>query len=435
MVITRGCRALVAVGLLWAANGVSAQSAKEAQNKLLAKRAAEADCYRKLTESVYGLALSSDTYVRDFVTENDEVRTSVDEFIKGIRLGKPRYYEDGSCEVDGEVTVSKLVTKLKEFHSAYYKGDTVHTRDFEQIEQKVKSKVIKATGMGAPRPDIPAGYEGYVDPLPSGYTPATMSLPDIWKKVPPQARLGAIRAAEVDAQRRLLERIKGLRLTSDTLVRDFVTESDEITTRSSGIVVGATQVSTYLHDNELIVEVTLEVPVEKVFTQLKELHQTYYKGNKVTTTDITNVKKTVKRKMIRETGMGVPNSRFLQQARQAGVNMPEWMGEQLKATGQGTDPALATAQGKLKAARAAELDAKRRLAEQIYGLKIDSETTVQDFVTEHDTIETQVSAILSGAIVGAPSFHGDFAEVTVSLAATAVWSIVNQHMLHLSREG
>ncbi|MGB0716579.1 MAG: hypothetical protein ACPGXK_11905 [Phycisphaerae bacterium] len=433
MSMTRLARVLLIVAAVMVGSTVRAQSVSDAQNKLLAKRAAEADCYRKLTEAVYGLQLNSETYVRDFVTESDEVRTEVNEFIKGIRLGQPRYYEDNSCEVDGEVTVSKLVTKLKEVHSTYAKGNTVKTRDFEQIEQKVKSKVIKATGMGAPRPDVPAGFEEYVEPLPTGYTPAAMTLPAIWKSVPPQARLGAIRAAEVDAQRRLLERIKGLRLTSDTLVRDFVTESDEITTRAQGVVVGATQVSRYLHDNELIVEVTLEVPVEKVFTQLKELHQTYYKGNKVTTTDITKVKKTVKRKMLRETGMGCPNPKFLRQAQQAGVTMPTWMTEHIKATGQGTDPALGTAQGKLKAARAAELDAKRRLAEMIYGLQIDSSTTVKDFVTEHDSIETQVSAVLSGAIVGAPVFHGDIAEVTVSMAASAVWAVINQHMIHLSR--
>src|SRR3972149_6639672 len=77
--------------------------ATEAQNKLLAKRAAEADAYRKLAEAVYGVKITSDTYVRDFITESDEVRTSVDAFIKGIRLGQPRYYEDGVAEVDAEV--------------------------------------------------------------------------------------------------------------------------------------------------------------------------------------------------------------------------------------------------------------------------------------------------------------------------------------------
>jgi hypothetical protein len=426
---------MVAMGASLMATAAFAQDVNEAQKKLLAKRAAEADCYRKLTETVYGLQLSSETYVRDFVTEYDEIRTSVDEFVKGIKLGTPRYYDDGTCEVDGEVTLAKIVTKLKELHTAHYKGDRVHTTDFQQIEQKVKTKVLRATGMGAPRPDVPPGYDDVIEALPAGVSPAAANIPAIWKKVSPQGRLGAIRAAEVDAQRRLLERIKGLRLTSDTLVRDFVTESDEIRTQSRGIVIGATQVSRYLHDNELIVEVTVEVPVAKVFTKLTEMHSTYYKGNKVTTTDIVNVKKTVKRKMIRETGMGVPNPRYLKEARQAGVNMPTWMGQNLQATGQGTDPGFSTAQGKLKAARAAELDAKRRLAEEIYGLTINSGTTVRDFVTEHDEIETQVNAVLASCMVGTPNFSGNVAEVTVSMAATAVWSVINQHLVLIERRG
>ncbi len=71
--------------------------ATDAQNKLLAKRAAEADCYRKLAETVNGVRLNSSTYVRDFVTESDESRTAVNTFVKGIRLGPPRYYDDGMC--------------------------------------------------------------------------------------------------------------------------------------------------------------------------------------------------------------------------------------------------------------------------------------------------------------------------------------------------
>ena len=73
----------------------AAQPATDAQNKLLAKRAAEADCYRKLAEAVYGIRINSETYVRDFVTENDEIRGAVNAIVKGVRLGKPRYYEDG----------------------------------------------------------------------------------------------------------------------------------------------------------------------------------------------------------------------------------------------------------------------------------------------------------------------------------------------------
>ena len=428
-----------AVGILGSAAWVQAQdAATEAQNKLLAKRAAEADCYRKLAEQVYGLRLTSTTYVRDFVTESDEIRTAVDEFVRGVRLGPPRYYDDGTCEIDGEVTVAKLVTSLKKIHTAHYKGDIIHTTDFEKIKETVKTDVIRATGAGAPRPDLPPelpeGTEGAITPLPAGYT-AAMHVPPIWKSTGPQARLMAVRAAELDAMRHLLERIKGLRLNSNTLVRDFVTEVDEIRTHADGIVIGASRLSTYLHHDELIAEVTMEVPIEKVITRIKEFHSAHYKGNKVTTTDITNVKKSVKRDRVMATGMGVPPPRFLSQAKSAGVQMPAWMGERITATGQATDPDINTAQGKLRAARAAELDAMRKLAEQIYGLEISSATTVRDFVTESDEIAGQVQAVLAGVVPAEPSFSGDMATVTVSMPAAEVWSVVHQHMLIVERRG
>ena len=423
------------VGPIAAAQG--GDPATDAQNKLLAKRAAEADCFRKLAETVYGLELRSATYVRDFVTESDEIRSGVNAWVKGVRLGPPRYYDDGACEVDAEVTVAKLITRLKEIHSAHYRGNTITSTDFEHIRQTVKTDVIHVTGAGAPRPEIPElpeGFEDAITPLPPG-TVLTRSIPPIWRSVGPQARLMAERAAKVDAMRRLLEEIKGLRLNSSTLVRDFVTEYDEISTRAKGIVIGAMEVGTYLHHDELIAEVTMEVPVEKVITRLKELHTEHYRGNSVTTTDIVNIKKTVRRKMIRAVGSGVPPAGFVSQARNAGVDVPDWMNQRLTATGQGTDPDMSSAQGRLKAARAAELDAKRKLAERIHGLQISSTTSVRDFVTEYDEIAAQVDAVLANAVASAPAYEADVATVTVSIPAADVWTVVHQHMLIVQRRG
>jgi hypothetical protein len=432
-----GVLCLVAPVLVLAQN-----QASDAQNKLLAKRAAEADCYRKLAESVYGVQINSETYVRDFVTESDQIHAGVDTFIRGIRLGKPQYFEDGACQVEGEVSVEKLISEIKQLHSTHYKGRTVTTTDIEHIKETIKTDVIKAIGMGAPRPELPpglpAGIEKIIEPLPQGYAPPpVIAVPGIWKSVGPQARLMAERAAEVDAMRKLLEQIKGLRLTSDTLVRDFVTESDEIRTQASGIVVGAAKIATYLHDDELIAEVTMEVPVEKIITKIQELHTQHYHGNKVTTTDIQKLQEILTRDMIRATGAGVPRADLIAKVATSdpGFYQPEWTAKPIEATGQGTDPAMTTAQGKLKAARAAELDAMRKLAEQIYGLQIRSGTTVRDFVTQHDEINTQVQAVLAGAVPGEPRFESDTVVVTVSLQAADVWRVVHSHMVIVQRKG
>jgi hypothetical protein len=98
---------------------------------------------------------------------------------------------------------------------------------------------IRATGIGAPSPDAPAGAQ----------------------------RAGAIRAAESDALRRLLETVKGINITSETTVRNAMVENDVIQTRVQGIVRGYTIVDTrYLSDQSIEVEV--EVPLSGIMDAL-----------------------------------------------------------------------------------------------------------------------------------------------------------------------
>lgn len=92
-------------------------------------------------------------------------------------------------------------------------------------------QVIRATGGGAPNPDAPNIAA---------------------------ARLGAERAAKADALRNILETIKGVRIDSETLVVNAMTQSDQIRTQVQGIVRGAQVVNTrYLSDGA--VEVTVEI--------------------------------------------------------------------------------------------------------------------------------------------------------------------------------
>lgn len=90
---------------------------------------------------------------------------------------------------------------------------------------------VEATGSGAPNPDAPS-----------------MAV----------ARLGAERAARMDALRNLLETTQGVRITGETTVRNFVLESQSIRARVEGIVKGATEVDRrYLSDGG--VSVTMRI--------------------------------------------------------------------------------------------------------------------------------------------------------------------------------
>ncbi len=417
---------LVASGL--AAPAMAQVDTKDAQKKLLSKRAAEADAYRKLAECIKGLQITSDTYVKDFVAESDNIRAAMDEYIRGVRLGNPKWFADLSCEVPAEVTVEKVIETLKSIHTRYYKGDRIKGTDFTDMEKRIETKVIKVVGMGAPREDLPPGTEGLVKGPPSSPEPA---IPDLWKKIGAQGRMMAIRAAELDAKRKLLERIKGLRITSDTIVRDFVAESDQITAQAMGTVMGAETVRTYLHYDEPIAEVTVAVPVETVITIIKNLHTRSIQGSNIKGTDISEVTQNIKTQRFEATGMGIPPQKVLEAYNAtAEVKLPPWASQKIEMTGEGVPPddKKGTAQGKLMAARAAELDAKRRLGEHINGLVISSDTKVKDFVTQHDDIRSYMDALLVGSMVEKTEFDGETARVTVSIPGMQVWQVISERI-------
>jgi hypothetical protein len=79
----------------------------------------------------------------------------------------------------------------------------------------------------------------------------------------PNARPMALRAAQVDAYRNLLEVTKGVQINSQTTVKDFVTESDVINASVEGLIKGAKIMNKeYLSDGT--VEVTLRMPLNGV---------------------------------------------------------------------------------------------------------------------------------------------------------------------------
>ena len=79
----------------------------------------------------------------------------------------------------------------------------------------------------------------------------------------------------------------------------------------------------------------------------------------------------------------------------ASINFPT-----LTATGYAvvsTQPGQNVEQKRLMAIRAARMSAMRELAEQIHGLKVDSNTTVIDLMVQNDTFRGIVSGIIRGA--------------------------------------
>ncbi|MCE5278082.1 MAG: hypothetical protein ABFD92_10015 [Planctomycetaceae bacterium] len=411
-----------------------AQAEKQAaQNKLLSMRAARVDAMRKLAERINGLVITSETTVKDFVATDDRIRTAMTSWLSGMKeVGEPSYTPDGICQVTLEVTVKEVILHLQRLHKEYYKGNKVAYEDIEKISANTKETTLRETGSGAPRPEFAdrgqtvapgTGGEGIMSKRAWAYWMANCSG---------RGRLMAERAARLDALRKLGERINGILITSETTVKDFVATDDTIRTQMQTFLRGARQVGLRYHDNELIVDMDMEVTVRDLIVNLQRWRKEYYKGDKIASEDIERISARIEDKDIRETGMGVPPDEYLKgegvETAAVGQMLSKWP-PAVQATGQAaidTENANA-AQAKLMAFRAAELDAKRKLAEELDGLVISSGTTVKDFVAMDDQIRTSMMTFMQGSrrINGSEKLAPDgTASVVVEVELPQLWNMV-----------
>ncbi len=87
----------------------------------------------------------------------------------------------------------------------------------------------------------------------------------------------------------------------------------------------------------------------------------------------------------------------------------------------GVQPDKNGPQQRLMAIRAAKIDAYRGLAEQVYGLYIDSTTTVGELMIKSDTFRTRVEGVIFGAVLSSITpMNNDTYEVTLTLDRSAV---------------
>ncbi len=96
----------------------------------------------------------------------------------------------------------------------------------------------------------------------------------------------------------------------------------------------------------------------------------------------------------------------------------DWTTGVITAVGIGAPPATPAnpAQARAMAERAAQTVAYRNLLEAVKGVRVDSTTTVENFIVQSDVIRTQVSGIIQGAMIMDKKYMSDGSvEVTIGM--------------------
>ena len=88
------------------------------------------------------------------------------------------------------------------------------------------------------------------------------------------------------------------------------------------------------------------------------------------------------------------------------ISLPQRAGN-IRSISLGEYGKLFGAKARVTTKRAAQIDAYRKLAESIYGIVIDSQTTVQDFATQNDIVVTKVKGLVQGAQIISSTYFSD----------------------------
>lgn len=239
------------------------------QARLMATRAAEVDANRLLLERILGVNIVGDTVVYDLVLEHDDLAAEIEGKIKGVATTEaPEYLDDGRVQVVRAVTYRTVVETVSQYvRKKGLLGIWFTTEQLTEIERKNVDTTIDVMGNSA--------------------------LPDS----DGLRKIQAKRAAEIDAYRKLAERVLGMEISSETRVRDFVLQSDLIRARVAQLIKSAKPIDIrYLSDGSC--EIDMQMKTADVYEVVKK----YGKGLHTAVESTTEIKENV----FTETGAGAP---------------------------------------------------------------------------------------------------------------------------------
>jgi len=191
------------------------------------------------------------------------------------------------------------------------------------------------------------------------------SLPPVWANATGQAQLSAVKVAQRDADRRMLERIRGVQIDAKTHIYDFILADDTIEASIRGVLSGVKHDAPQ-YDDDGQVRVVAKLMMKDIIATLKQhIRQKKIAGIPVTVERLDELEIQVGTQILEELGVGA---------------LPDSVGYQ-----------------RLLARRAAQVDAYRELVGRVLGMEIDSQTKVQNLVLASDKLKVAIQNAVRGA--------------------------------------
>lgn len=251
--------------LMFTGDALEAQQRSRGQQTILAFEAARADAYRNLLESVKGLEVEGGTTVENLAVANSEIRTRVEEFIRGAEIVDETIDTDGTARVTVELDIDRLERLLgrslpggiRQFRMVGYGAPQSPEQAQQQQQSQAASSGVQSAVVGSPfawnrEPEPQAQFNNVV------MVTGTAAQDPSRARSAAQARLLAERAATQDAYRRILEYVYGISVSSTTTVRDLALSSDRVDSEVSGFIRGA-KIEDVRHTPDGIAEVDMSL--------------------------------------------------------------------------------------------------------------------------------------------------------------------------------
>lgn len=131
--------------------GNAALPGSDGHKKILAKRAAELDGYRKLAERTLGVQVSSNSTIKNMAVASDEIRAALTGLLKSAEVTRIVYLPDQSSEVTMKLAIGPLMNILKKQIESSGKST--------EISITASQQVIEEIGRGAPAAAPASGGE------------------------------------------------------------------------------------------------------------------------------------------------------------------------------------------------------------------------------------------------------------------------------------